>query len=130
MSLVVGFALYFVGSVRKRSHGLGLAFETPQRLGIVSGTLGQDLDGNLTVQPRVAGSVHLDHAARADGQDDLIWAESSSNGERHKGTSLVILIQRIIQAALLQEAASACVSRAGDPSFLVQESTRTSRKRI
>ena len=40
--------------------------------------LGQDLDRDRAIEPRVARSVDLTHAARADQRDDLIRAETAA----------------------------------------------------
>src|SRR5450759_5368689 len=43
-----------------------------------------DLDGDRAVQPRVARSVHVAHAAGADGREDLVRTELGSIGKGHR----------------------------------------------
>ena len=45
--------------------------------------LGQDLDGDGAVEAGVAGFVDLAHAARAEGDVDLVGAERGAWRERH-----------------------------------------------
>ena len=49
-----------------------------QRLG------GQDLDGDFAPELGVARAVHLAHAARAERGEDLVVAETSACGQRHR----------------------------------------------
>ena len=43
---------------------------------------GQDLDGDVSLEPRVARPVHLSHATRAE-RRDLVGTEAYSGGECH-----------------------------------------------
>ena len=45
--------------------------------------LGQDLDGDIAIELRVAGSVHLAHAPFADLRGDFVNAEACAGGEGH-----------------------------------------------
>ena len=45
--------------------------------------LGQDLERDVAVEPRVARAVDLAHAARAEGRDDLVRAEAGPLRETH-----------------------------------------------
>ena len=50
----------------------------------ISGERGrQHLDGNLALEVRVSGAIHLAHAAGAEQGDDLVGAEASAGGECH-----------------------------------------------
>ena len=44
----------------------------------------QQLDGDFAPQARVARLVHFAHAARSDQREDLVRAESSASGKRHR----------------------------------------------
>ena len=69
--------------MRERGNGLGLAFETRERLTVVCETLGQDLDCHVTVQPGIPGAIHFAHATRAEGRQDLVGSETRAGGQRH-----------------------------------------------
>jgi hypothetical protein len=56
----------------------------------------QDLDGNRVVEPCVAGSLDFVHAARADGCEDLVGAESVASGKRHGGIQLGLANQNTV----------------------------------
>jgi hypothetical protein len=60
---------------------LRLAFEARAPLGVGAELLGQDLDGDVAVEARVAGSVNLSHPAGTDGGQDLIRAEPRAGAE-------------------------------------------------
>ena len=47
--------------------------------------LGQYLDRDVATEPRVAGTIHLAHAARAERRDDLVGAEANARGQGHPG---------------------------------------------
>ena len=73
----------------QRSERLRLALEALQAKGILRKMLGQFLDRDLAVQPRVAGEMHDTHAAAADFPNDLVgadlfvhWNPSRSAGAR------------------------------------------------
>lgn len=58
--------------VAERPSRAGFLLEAANPLG-VAGTLARDdLEGDVTVQPVVAASIDLSHAARADGCEDLV----------------------------------------------------------
>ena len=65
-----------VGMIQRRDS-MNLALEP------IAEPLRGDLDGNLAPHARIAGAVHLSHAAHADHGDDLVGAESCADGERH-----------------------------------------------
>ena len=69
--------------MRQRGDGLRLALEPRAAIGIAGEDGGQDLDGDVALEPRVARPVDLAHAARADRRDDLVRAESGAG--RHGG---------------------------------------------
>ena len=84
-------------------------------------TLWQDLDCHLTIQPRISRAVDLSHAACAEGRQDFVGAESRAHRERHKGTSLVILLQCISQEIVADGNASrASVSVTSDAIAIVR----------
>jgi hypothetical protein len=69
--------------MREGGDGLGLALEPRERLGILRGRLGEDLDRYDAVQLRVARAVDLAHAARAELRNDLIGAETPPGIQWH-----------------------------------------------
>ena len=52
-----------------------LAVEAVAQLRVGGERRGEDLDGDGAIEPRIAGAIHLAHAARAEQGDDLIGAE-------------------------------------------------------
>jgi hypothetical protein len=71
-----------VRMVQRRNRARFL-FETPQSVGIMCQCLWQHFDRDITPEPRVAGAVHLAHAARAQWSEDFIWPEFGASGECH-----------------------------------------------
>ena len=67
----------------ERGDGARLALEAGARIGIASDLGRQDLDRDRAIEARVAGSVDLAHAARADLGGHFIRAEASARTERH-----------------------------------------------
>ena len=63
----------------ERGDGAGFLFETGAAAGVVRDIGGQDLDGDVAAQARIAGAVDLAHGARAQAGDDFIGSET---GER------------------------------------------------
>ena len=68
----------------ERGEQLRLAFETSQSIGIGRKRLRQHLDCNITLQSRIARSIHFAHSASTDGGDDFIRPEARSNRQRHR----------------------------------------------
>jgi hypothetical protein len=73
-------------TIVERGNGTGFARETLGEL------LFGNLDGDVAIQPMIAGSIHFTHAPRANGRKDFIRTEFLSGRERHKDfrTSLSI----------------------------------------
>src|SRR5207244_681859 len=71
--------------VERRGHAC-LPFEARPNLGVLRHSRGQNLDCNVTAEPRVARAVDFAHAARAERGDDLVGAEASVSGEWHRGS--------------------------------------------
>ena len=55
-----------------------LALEPRERAGIRRELRGEDLDGDVAIEPRIARAIDLAHAARADGGDDLVVPEAGA----------------------------------------------------
>jgi hypothetical protein len=55
---------------------LGLVLEAAKAVGILRNIAGQDLDGNVALQPLVSRPVHLPHPASAQRRQDLVGAET------------------------------------------------------
>ena len=69
--------------VIQRREQFRFTLETRQALVVAGELFGKDFDRDVAIELRIAGAVHLPHAACADGRDDLIDAEFCSCGERH-----------------------------------------------
>jgi hypothetical protein len=67
----------------ERGNGAGLPVEAMEAVGVVRGRVGKQLERHLPPQARVAGAVHLAHAALAEGRDDLVGAELISGDQCH-----------------------------------------------
>ena len=81
----VGFAdLVNDGDVRMldRRGGLGLLDEAPAPIAVVRQVVGQDLERDIAVQPRVGGAIDHAHPAAADFFGNPIVAERAA-GEIH-----------------------------------------------
>jgi hypothetical protein len=59
------------------------AAEAIAKLRVSRENVGQDLDGDDTIQPRVAGFVDLAHTARTERGKDFVRAETTAGGECH-----------------------------------------------
>ena len=68
------------------ASSLRLALEAREALGVLRERGGQRLDRDVAPEPRVAGAIHLAHAARAERRDDLVGAEAGAGGQGHRGT--------------------------------------------
>src|SRR5262252_10090584 len=64
-----------------RRHGF--LFESPQPILISRECAGQNLDGNLSIQPRIPRAVHLSHSTGADTGYYFVGAKLRTWGERH-----------------------------------------------
>ena len=73
-----------VGVIERR-QGLRFAIESRQALGISGQRLGQDLDRDLPIEPRIAGPIHLAHATDAKLSRDFVDAEPASGLQGHQG---------------------------------------------
>src|SRR5207244_664239 len=73
----------------ERGQGLRLALEARGAAGIVAQRVGQCLDRDVAVQARIAGAIHLAHAARADLGDDLVDAEPSASREAQESVAVL-----------------------------------------
>jgi len=60
--------------VVERGEELRLALEARHALMVAGERFGQQLEGDLASEPRVARAPDLAHAARAEERDDLVWA--------------------------------------------------------
>ena len=73
-----------VGMVQ-RGQRLRLAFEAHQAVGIGGKKIGQDLDGNVTIELRIAGAIDLAHSARADRGADFKMPDACAWIQRQRG---------------------------------------------
>ena len=60
-----------------------LAVEPMEAVGVVRRRVGEQLQGDLAPQARVAGAVDLAHAALSERSEDLVGAELFSGGQGH-----------------------------------------------
>ena len=67
----------------QRGEHLRLALEPRQPLGVGDERLGQDLDRDVAVEPRVARAIHLAHAAGAEGGEDLVRTQAGALAKGH-----------------------------------------------
>jgi hypothetical protein len=63
-------------------------FSRGEALGLPSELLGKRLEGDLAVERRVAGAVHLAHAAGPEPGDNLVWADARSGWEHDGPTGM------------------------------------------
>jgi len=63
---------------------LCFAFEPRQSLEIPRERLGQDLQRDVTIQPRVARTIHLAHATGSERRQDRVRPERLARRERHR----------------------------------------------
>ena len=61
----------------QRRNGLGFPLETLAELGI------GEFDGDIPVQTRVPGAIHLSHSARTEERKDFVRAEFISGRKGH-----------------------------------------------
>jgi hypothetical protein len=70
--------------VGQRGDCLGFQFEAGQPVGVVGELRGEQLQGHVPAQARIAGTIDLAHAARAERRDDLIRANPSRGGRQRR----------------------------------------------
>ena len=66
-----------------RTGRAGLLLEAAKTIEVAAKGSGQHLDRNFAAQTRVAGTVHLTHAARAQRRDDLVGPEFCAGSQGH-----------------------------------------------
>ncbi len=75
-----------VGVVERRD-GARFALQAGESLGRGGEVRGQELERHVPAEPRVAGAIDLAHATRAQGDEDLVGAETGARCERHRAPS-------------------------------------------
>ena len=70
----------------ERSEDLGFTLEAREAVGIEREFGGQDLQRDVAIEPGVARSIDLAHAAHAKQAGDFVSAETSAGGQRHAHT--------------------------------------------
>ncbi len=68
----------------ERGQRSGFAREPRQPVIVARHRLGQDLQRDVSLQPRVAGTVHLAHSTRAEPIDDLVRTNVLARRETHQ----------------------------------------------
>ena len=69
--------------MRERRNRPSLTLEALARVGTCRRPVAHYLDRDIALEPRVVGSIHLAHPARADRGHNLIGAEAGARGQRH-----------------------------------------------
>src|SRR2546428_12535795 len=85
----------------ERGEALRFASEAGDPIGIVKKALGQEFERDVATELRVARLVHLAHAARPDGREDLVRTETDACREGH-GRGRMILPEKVIQRRVLR----------------------------
>ena len=65
------------------ARSLRFALEARPALSVRRELLGQKLDRDVALEPRVAGAINLAHPADADEREDLVRTEARSEGFHH-----------------------------------------------
>jgi hypothetical protein len=67
--------------VGKRGDRFRFAFQSRAPSGVVRDAVRQQFDGNVAIEPRVAGLVDLAHPTRAEGGENFIRSEARAGRE-------------------------------------------------
>jgi hypothetical protein len=59
-------------------------FEPSEPVGVEGENFGENIQGDVSVQRSVTGSIHFAHSPRTDEVDDFVNAESNAGGKRHR----------------------------------------------
>ena len=75
-----------LGDVRvvERRERPGFAFEARETIRIAGEGVGQNLDGDVAAEPRIARAIDFAHPAGAQGGLDVIRAEAGAGAEQHR----------------------------------------------
>ncbi len=73
--------------VIQSGEGLGLALEPQQAVGIGGDRLGQHFERDVTFEPQVARAIDLAHSAFAKLREDLVGAETATDGQCHSNSA-------------------------------------------
>ena len=76
-------ALYDQARLDMPTISLKTVYQTVHDLEALGEVFLGNLDGDSTIQPRVAGFVHLAHPTRADGRENFVGSEAGSRSQRH-----------------------------------------------
>jgi hypothetical protein len=71
------------GRLIERGERFGLPLEPRHTFGIIRKRLGEDLDGHVAIDLRIAGAVDLTHPAGPTGRLDLICADPRARRQAH-----------------------------------------------
>jgi hypothetical protein len=67
----------------QRGRGSRFLLEALQPITVARERRRQNLDGDVAVEARIAGAIHLAHSAGADGVEDLIGSDARTGTQRH-----------------------------------------------
>ncbi len=77
-----------VGMVQQ-GYGARFRDQPIPRVRILGDAGGDDLDGHRSVETRIAGAIHLPHAALAKRCQDLVRSEARSSQDRHRNAPII-----------------------------------------
>ena len=83
--------------VQRREHS-GFTLKAGKTFRIIDEISGEDFDGHVAREFRVARAIHLAHAARANLRDDFVGAETRARGDAHFFSPAVQLRTTVIGA--------------------------------
>ena len=77
----------------QRGEDFRFALEPGQPLAVGRHSVGEDLDGDLSLEVGVGGAIDLAHPAHADLRGNFIRAESGARGEGHEVRETRVIIR-------------------------------------
>ena len=78
----------------QRGEDLRFALEPREPVRVGRERLGQDLDGDVAIELRVARPIHFAHPAGAEGGEDLVRAEARASGQGHESRLILVVALR------------------------------------
>ena len=70
--------------VLQRGQDLSFAQEPSQQIAVARERIGQQLEGDVALELRVSGSIHLAHGARTNAREDLVGADPGATLQGHR----------------------------------------------
>jgi len=98
-----GLALLFAdlvdhgdADVAERGEEACLTLETSEAVRVAGEAIGQDLDGDVAAQARVACAIHLAHFPGADSAEELVGSQALPGGQAQERSFVMELVGRIL----------------------------------